>query len=100
IDSFERIWDQYHQWIQQVEKTTGSEAYLTAIPELLSANKANLQEISPIFTYLFSCLEDDTQSYNQLIVQMLLDGPLDALIKQKQSQHAVWPEPNVLSPLL
>ena len=100
VDSFERIWHQYHQWIQQVEKSTGSETYYTTTPALLPAKEANLQEVSPIFTYLFSCLEDDAQSYNQQIVQMLLDGPLDALIKQKQSQHAVWPEPNALSPLL
>lgn len=100
VDSFERIWHQYHQWIQQVEKSTGSETYHTTTPALSPAKEANLQEVSPIFTYLFSCLEDDAQSYNQQIVQTLLDGPLDALIKQKQSQHAVWPEPNTLSPLL
>ena len=100
IDSFERIWHQYQQWIQQVEESTGSETYLTTIPALSSANKANLQEISPIFTYLFRCLEDDAQSYNQPIVQMLVEIPLDALIKQKQSQQADWPEPNVLSSLL
>ena len=100
IDSFERIWHQYQQWIQQVEESTGSETYLTTIPALSSANKANLQEISPIFTYLFRCLEDDAQSYNQPIVQILAEIPLDALIKQKQSQQADWPEPNVLSSLL
>ena len=100
VDSFERIWHQYQQWIQQVEKPTRAETYLTTTSTLLPAKEANLQEISPIFTYLFSCLEDDAQSYNQQIVQMLFDGPLDALIKQKQSQQADWPEPNVLSSLL
>ena len=100
VDSFERIWYQYQQWIQQVEKPTRAETYLTTISTLLSANKASLQEVSPIFTYLFGCLEDDTQPYNQQIVQMLVEIPLDALIKQKQSQQADWPEPNILSSLL